>query len=75
MKIDLKLIRSLEVIHKPDGRYIRIGYVKPESGLEEAKNKIRQRISQARQSDAVKTIVFAGLATVLYHVAKNLMGM
>ena len=74
MKIDLKLIRSLEVIHKPDGRYIRIGYVKPESRLEKAKNQIRERISQAWKSDAVKTIVFAGLAAVLYHLTKILMG-
>ena len=75
MKIDLKLIRSLEVIQKPDGRYIRIGYVKPEDRLEKAKNKIRERISQARQNKLVKTITFAVVATVLYHVTKNMMGM
>ena len=75
MKIDLKLIRSLEVTQKPDGRYIRIGYVKPESRLEIAKNQIRERISQARQSKPVKTIIFAVIATVLYHVMNNLMGM
>ena len=75
MKVDLKLIRSLEIIQKPDGRYIRIGYVKPESQMENTKEQIRERISRAWRNRVVKTTVIAIAAAVLYHMTKNLTGM
>ena len=75
MKVDLKNIRSLEIIQKPDGRYIRIGYVKPESQMENTKEQMRERISRAWRNRVVKTTVIAIAAAVLYHMTKNLTGM
>ena len=75
MKIDSSLIRSVEVVNKPDGRYIRIGYVKPESSISKAWRKTREDVKRAWRNEIIRTIATATTMVVLLELIKAMAGM
>lgn len=68
MKLDTSRIRSMEILEKPDGRYIRIGYVKktrPMSGTTSRLGEFRQGLWKR---PVVKVIVASTAAAILANI-------
>lgn len=68
MKLDVSQIRSLEIVERPDGKYVRVGYVKratPGAGLLSRMDGVRQGLWKR---PVVKTIVIATAMAVLANI-------
>ena len=59
MKIETSEIRSLETIEKPDGKYIRIGYVKRPSPAKRMREGTKRVAGNLWKRPAVKTVIIA----------------
>ena len=75
MKIDTSQIRSLETIEKPDGKYIRIGYVKRPSLAKRMRERTKRVAGNLWQRPVVKTVIIAIAATVIFELITRLAGL
>ena len=75
MKIDTSQIRSLETIEKPDGKYVRIGYVKRPSPAKRMRERTKRVAGNLWQRPVVKTVIFAITATVIFELITRLAGL
>ena len=75
MTIDSSLIRSVEIVNKPDGRYIRVGYVKPESSMSKAWRKTRDNVKRTWRNEIIRTMATATTMVVLLELIKAMAGM
>ena len=75
MKIDTRQIRSLETIEKPDGKYVRIGYVKRPSLAKRMRERTKRVAGNLWQRPVVKTVIFAITATVIFELITRLAGL
>ena len=75
MKIDTNQIRSLETIEKPNGKYIRIGYVKRPSLAKRMRERTKRVAGNLWQRPVVKTVIFAITATVIFELITRLAGL
>ena len=75
MKIETSQIRSLETIENPDGKYIRIGYVKRPSPVKRMREGTRRVAGKLWKRPAVKTVIIAITATVIFNLITRLAGL
>ena len=75
MKIDTSQIRSLETIEKPDGKYIRIGYVKRPSPAKRMRERTKRVTRNLWKGPMVKTVIIAITATVIFNLITRLAGL
>ena len=75
MKIETSQIRSLETIEKPDGKYIRIGYVKRPSPAKRMRERTKRVARNLWKRPAVKTVIIAITATVIFNLITRLAGL
>ena len=74
-KIDTSQIRSLETIEKPDGKYIRIGYVKRPSPAKRMRERTKRVARNLWQRPVVRTVIIAITATVIFNLITRLAGL
>ena len=72
VKIDIRQIRSLETIEKPDGKYIRIGYVKRPSPAKQMREGTKSAARNLWQRPVVKTVIIAIAAAVIFNLIISL---
>ena len=75
MKIDTSQIRSLETIEKPDGKYMRIGYVKRPSPAKRMREGTKRVARNFWKRPVVKTVIIAITATVIFNLITRLAGL
>ena len=75
MKIDTSQIRSLETIEKPDGKYIRIGYVKRPSPAKQMRERTKRVTRNLWKRPMVKTVIIAITASVIFELITRLAGL
>ena len=68
VKIDIRQIRSLETIEKPDGKYTRIGYVKRPSPAKQMREWTKSAARNLWQRPVVKTVIIAIAAAVIFNL-------
>lgn len=68
VKIDIRQIRSLETIEKPDGKYTRIGYVKRPSPAKQMREGTKSAARNLWQRPVVKTVIIAIAAAVIFNL-------
>ena len=72
VKIDIRQIRSLETIEKPDGKYTRIGYVKRPSPAKQMREGTKSAARNLWQRPVVKTVIIAIAAAVIFNLIISL---
>ena len=75
MKIDTSQIRSLETIEKPDGKYIRIGYVNRPGPVKRMRERTKRVAGNLWKRPAVKTVVIAMTVAVIFELIIRLAGL
>ena len=75
MKIETSQIRSLETIEKPDGKYMRIGYVKRPSPAKRMRERTKRVTRNLWKRPMVKTVIIAITATVIFELITRLAGL
>ena len=72
VKIDIRQIRSLETIEKPDGKYMPIGYVKRPSPAKQTREGTKSAARNLWQRPVVKTVIIAIAAAVIFNLIISL---
>ena len=72
VKIDIRQIRSLETIEKPDRKYMRIGYVKRPSPAKQMREGTKSAARNLWQRPVVKTVIIAIAAAVIFNLIISL---
>ena len=75
MKIETSQIRSLETIEKPDGKYMRIGYVKRPSPAKRMRERTKRVTRNLWKRPMVKTVIIAITASVIFELITRLAGL